>query len=335
MCKISVIVPVYYTGAYLEKCINSVLAQSFTDFEILLINDGSCNEDRALCDKLAQKNSCIRVFHNENCGLAYSRNFGVGKARGEYVFFLDSDDYLSNDAFYVLYKRAEETDSDITMAGFIYETEDGNKTYNCFKNAVLDNQALSKYLPELKEKNLIDTCVDKLYKRSFLESTGVKMPVGEIFEDTAFNLELLEYNPKIVSVDGCFYHYVQRMGSITKKFNPEKLDFLTKRYYQLLKVSPENKGYWDYYYIQSCFSAFIDLYLPNNFPKGFARQYIKARLDNELFESCAKNAFTPSFYQRTVCLVAKTGNVFIVALFSKLLCLLKYKFMVIFRKIKG
>lgn len=103
MPKISVIVPVYNTEKYLHRCVDSILAQTYTDFELLLIDDGSTDGSGAICDELAQKDSRVRVFHQENGGVTSARKLGVKKSRGDYIYFVDSDDSIYNNALDVIY----------------------------------------------------------------------------------------------------------------------------------------------------------------------------------------------------------------------------------------
>lgn len=329
MCKISVIVPVYNTEKYLGKCIQSVLCQDFCDFEVIIVDDGSNENCRNKCNLLLEKDNRIRVFHKENGGLSSARNFGLNMARGEYIFFLDSDDYLLQGAFTALFKKATAFSADITAAGYnlVY-----GKTVkpNGFKNVALNKENLQENLPILKEKNLLDTACGKLYKHSFLQETGVLFTQNEIYEDTEFNLELLKFNPVYVWCKECFYCYVQHKGSITKSFNENKLKTLEKRYFLLCEVSPQNKKHWDFLYIQWCFSAFCDLFLQ----KGKKRQYIKGVITKNLFGEAAQNSLANGFYKKIIKAVAKTKNTTLITIFCYLVYLLKYKAAKLFLKIR-
>jgi glycosyltransferase involved in cell wall biosynthesis len=124
MCKVSVIVPVFNTASYLECCINSILGQSFSDFELLLVDDGSTDDSGAICDEYAKKDKRIRVFHKENGGVSSARNLGLDNAKGEWVYFVDSDDEVLPDGFQTMMDGISE-DVDVVMAGFEKINENG------------------------------------------------------------------------------------------------------------------------------------------------------------------------------------------------------------------
>ena len=113
--KISVIVPVYNTEKYLKRCIDSILAQSYSDFELLLIDDGSTDASPAICDEYATNDSRVRVFHKPNGGVSSARNLGLDNARGEWIAFVDSDDWIESEMLYLFISKAEKTDSDIVF----------------------------------------------------------------------------------------------------------------------------------------------------------------------------------------------------------------------------
>ena len=118
MAQISVIVPVYNTEKYLHRCIDSILAQTYTDFELLLINDGSTDESGEICDEYAKKDSRIVVIHKVNEGVSIARNTGIKRSSSKYITFIDSDDYIANDMIEQLYIALHNTESDISVCNF-------------------------------------------------------------------------------------------------------------------------------------------------------------------------------------------------------------------------
>ena len=118
---ISIIVPVYNTEEYLDKCILSIMAQTYADFELLLIDDGSTDSSGSICDKYAAQDSRVRVFHKENGGVSRARNLGIDNSKGDYLLFLDSDDWLASDTFEILHRTLEREDADCVIFGF-YQT---------------------------------------------------------------------------------------------------------------------------------------------------------------------------------------------------------------------
>lgn len=149
MLRLSIIIPVYNIEIYLKECVDSVLSQTFKDFEILLIDDGSKDTSGKLCDEIALKDSRIRVFHKSNGGLSSARNYGIDRALGEYVIFLDSDDYwINKDILSLLVKKAESENLDVVRGEFVNVDAKGKQLYTpdlSEESLKLKNQILSSY----------------------------------------------------------------------------------------------------------------------------------------------------------------------------------------------
>ncbi|MFR2551722.1 MAG: glycosyltransferase [Clostridioides difficile] len=126
MPKISIIVPVYNVEKYLEKCVRSILAQTFTDFELILVDDGSLDSSGAMCDQFAEQDQRVKVIHKENGGLSDARNAGIELATGEYLGFVDSDDYIADDMYELLYTNIVKEDADLSICG-IYDVYEGKE----------------------------------------------------------------------------------------------------------------------------------------------------------------------------------------------------------------
>lgn len=126
---ISVIIPVYNAEKYLRRCIDSVLSQTFTDFELLLIDDGSKDKSGAICDEYAAKDSRVRVFHKENGGVSSARNMGLDNACGNYIAFVDADDWIDGNMYYEMFAAINESKSDIVCCDYLYEYENGDSSY--------------------------------------------------------------------------------------------------------------------------------------------------------------------------------------------------------------
>ena len=127
--KISVIVPVYNVEQYLPRCIDSILDQTFTDFELLLIDDGSKDKSGEICDNYAKKDSRIRVFHKENGGVSSARNLGLYNAKGKYIAFIDADDWVENEYLRIMYKHGEEECADIISSDFFLDNTEIQSLY--------------------------------------------------------------------------------------------------------------------------------------------------------------------------------------------------------------
>lgn len=322
MAKISVIIPVFNCGDNIEFCVNSIINQTFSNIEIIIINDGSTDATHKKCLNLSLKDSRIRYFSQENQGLAQTRNFGLSVANSDYICFIDSDDYIETNALDFMYKNAVNTDCDILVCGYFLQKKLSIKKINC-DDILIDNQNINKHLPMLKNLHLIDPVWNKMYKKSFLENSGVLMPKGEIFEDTFFNLTLLKFSPKIAVFNNCFYHYLTNIGSITRRYNPEKLDTLKSRATLLKSISIGIDSYCDYYYVKSIFSAFIDLFLVKK--SSEILKEISTEIGSEEFKNAAKNADYNSFFAKSIIRIAKTFNTKIIFSFCKICFYFKYK----------
>jgi len=237
---VSVIIPVYNVEKYLQRCVNSVLNQTYTDLEIILVDDGATDSSGALCDFLATLDERVKVYHKENGGLSDARNYGIEKANGEYLTFIDSDDYVENDYVETLVGDMEKHGVDIAIGGHrvVYDTRNIEKTDAC-EQVVLDKkQAL--------ERMLYDTISiaawSKLFRRAVLGD--IRFPVGRLYEDTATTYKFVLRADKISYTSKAIYNYAIRTDSITRKeYSAKKND--------IIKSSQEMSD--------ACLSAYPDL----------------------------------------------------------------------------
>ena len=222
---ISIIVPVYKVEKYLEKCVKSILNQTYTNLEIILVNDGSPDECGRLCDKLAKVDDRIKVFHKENGGLSDARNYGVERASGEYIGFVDSDDYIHENMYEKLYEAIKKSGTKISECGVtrVYK----NKLRPHYEGedyfSILDKQ---EYLEEyLENRRLYGSAWCKLIHKDLAKK--IKFPIGKIYEDAFYTLELLENVDKFTIISGNYYYYFIRENSITTRpFSSKDMDYI-------------------------------------------------------------------------------------------------------------
>lgn len=218
---VSVIIPVYKTEPYLEKCVRSVMAQSYSNLEIILVDDGSPDNCPEICDLLAAEDGRIKVIHKSNGGLSDARNCGMNICNGEYLSFVDSDDYIRKDAIKLLLQKALATDSDLVCGDYCSIDEAGN----------LIDHGLGYSNDVLGTEEAIDYFITKswgawgkLYKRAIHQ--GILFPVGKIHEDEAIMLRILSRCTKIALISDEIYCYLQRQNSITSKpYSKRKMDW--------------------------------------------------------------------------------------------------------------
>lgn len=217
-CLISLIVPVYNQEKYIERCLNSILVQTYQKFEVIIIDDGSNDKSAEICDKYGQKDKRFRIFHIKNAGVSNARNIGMKKARGEYITFLDSDDTLHREFLFTLLEHIKSTNCQIAISGFF---------------RVFDNSTKAEdLLPYTGIVNVLDE-FDYSYNYTFRHIWGAlynrKIIEGEEFatdlyvgEDSLFMSKMILKSPKICFVNKCLYNYFcleesSSHGIMTKK----------------------------------------------------------------------------------------------------------------------
>lgn len=222
--KISVIVPVYNVEKYLRRCIDSILAQTFTDFELLLIDDGSKDKSGEICDEYAQKDSRVRVFHKENGGVSSARNVGLDNAKGEWIAFVDSDDWLSAEYLYCFYSIIYVKDRvDLIIQSPIYMYQNGTIKTKKIPNRVYDGENMLKNF--INDGNLdLTEPHSKLFRLKLIQEEKIRFNEKVIVgEDGIFIACFLHYCKIIVSSKDVGYHYAKSDISIQNKFYaPEK-----------------------------------------------------------------------------------------------------------------
>lgn len=213
MPEISIIIPVYKVESYLEKCINSVIAQTFTDIEIILVDDGSPDRCPEICDKYAVVDKRIVVIHKENGGLSSARNAGLEVAQGRYIGFVDSDDFIHPKMYEVLLELLLCTNSDFVQCGtYKFCEEDNISAVVEGEYRLLDRaEFLDNFSPN--NKYIITGSVwNKLFKKEIFEN--IRFPVGQLFEDSHIKVHVLELSQKVCIYSGELYFYRQNPYSI-------------------------------------------------------------------------------------------------------------------------
>ena len=212
--KVSVIIPVYNTASLLARCLESVAKQSLRDIEIICVDDGSTDGSGAMLDSWAVTEGRMRVIHQANGRQGKARNAGMAIATGEYIGFIDSDDYIPADYFERLYEAACEADADIAMCGIVKEKRSGNRTVIAFKEltsaeSIEEKLRLAKCPPEFHP-------VNKLYRREMLRRIDLRFMEGVQYEDVLFVTRALCESHRLVVLPGLYYRYVLNPTSTVK-----------------------------------------------------------------------------------------------------------------------
>ena len=221
---ISVIVPVYNVETYLEECLDSIQNQTYTDFEVLLVNDGSTDGSQAICERYCKENRRFHLLNQENQGLSAARNTGVAASRGEFIVFVDSDDMILANYLETLMHYMRE-DVDIVESQFTVSNEEF--LAKSFKEPSIIFEGNSQEAVKIFTKHVLNVnAVTKLYRRSIVEA--VPYIDGVIFEDVYCGIGMLKYIRKIIKIDYKGYYYRQRQASIMHRtFTPKNLDIFT------------------------------------------------------------------------------------------------------------
>lgn len=345
---ISIIMPVYKSEDYLQMSVESVLRQTFTDFELLLVDDQSPDNSGAICDEYAQKDNRVKVLHlAENGGAGNARNEAMKVITGKYLCFIDADDYVDEDMLQKLAEAVAEFPAKVVVFGLVeeYLTKDGDpissqavcyneskilKTQQEVRNEILDLEAIDFY----------GYPCNKMYDVEYLRSTGANFPKMKFNEDIIFNIDFF------MDVDSCIileiapYHYLKRSGSTTGSFIPTyfedimvKIDRLYDQFKYWNMLTDENLNFIAFRYVRYMFSA-----LERNFDKRSnmtakqRKEFLRKEFNSERFHRFENYLYGGGIIG-IMAKIYKTKSVFLCLTFAKLISLVKKYFPSVFRKI--
>lgn len=294
MPKVSIIVPVYNTEKYLDKCLTSLVKQTLNDIEILVINDGSPDNSERIIKKYEEKYpEIVKYYLKPNGGLSDARNYGIEKATGDYIGFVDSDDYVEKDMFEKLYNKAILGDFDVVAADLYMVYEDNSN------REVISSCIYEDYIDKNKIKELMTyvypTAWNKIYRKELLKHIRFKKNIW--FEDVEFMLRLFPSINKIGVVKDPLYNYLQRENSITYTFNNKLYDFIDNmegviQYYKQNNLYEKYKEELEYLYVRYAFATFMKRLAKakdrNVYKQGY--QYAKTKV-SEYFPNYKNNKY--------------------------------------------
>ena len=223
---VSIIIPVYNVEPYLPRCVESILAQTYTDWELILVDDGSPDRCPEMCDAYAASDKRIKVIHKVNGGLSDARNHGLDAATGDYILFVDSDDYIHPHMLQTMTRLAKEKDADIVQCSYIrgasnsFPTIEEKALYHLFDNKTIFSST--------KQHTIL--CA-KLYRRILWD--GLRMPIGKVHEDDFTTWKLYYRSQRTVTTDTPYYYYYKNprgiMASEARRFNPVLVEAYDER----------------------------------------------------------------------------------------------------------
>lgn len=232
---ISIIVPVYNGEKCIEQCIKSILNQNYIDFELLIVDDGSTDGTGAICDKYEKYDNRIKVFHIKNGGVSHARNYGLAKAKGNYIQFIDSDDYIAKDYSKAMIEKIREFNADLVITNYcvVSDLKKEITNYEINEGIYSPKQIVEKLF---QTNTLLNSPVNKLYKRNLIKKTfDETISLGE---DLLFNMNYLEQADKIYFVTQSLYFYIRNDASLTNTYKQQS--FYDLNY--LLELSSQYVG---------------------------------------------------------------------------------------------
>ena len=268
-CKVSIIVPVYNVEKYLRKCLDSLINQTLKDIEIIIVDDGSTDSSPDIIAEFAQKDSRIKTIRQKNSKLGATRNNGMKLATGEYLGFVDSDDYVDENFFEELYLTAINSQADIVAANILKHKPKYNK-YNLHYKKTLQTADIQKKIKLCSDTtNRFFSCWNKIYKRELITKYNLEFTVNRIHEDVIFSTKALYYSNILAVTPNTTYHYMQNPNSIcnTKKGNNAKGVDKIYNYKQMqifakdhdIKL-PERMNYYNSYWSSPIIKSYVGYY---------------------------------------------------------------------------
>mgnify|MGYP004508460713 FL=1 len=228
--RFSIILPVYNVEKYLEECVKSILSQTFNDYEIILVDDGSADSSPLICDRLAKSDKRIRVIHKKNGGAADCRNVGLDNAGGEYVIFIDSDDFVLSENFLNDIDKALFENTDMVLYKYCKYFDDTKHMAECtfsYENAIKEKDYSDKILSLVKSDAFFGMAWIRAIKRSFLTDNQISFETGLTGEDMDWNYKLMIKAAEIGLIDTPYIAYRQRSNSVTSSYKEKNLaDFV-------------------------------------------------------------------------------------------------------------
>ena len=346
--KISIIMPVYKVEEYVGKAIESILAQTFRDWEFLIVDDGTPDRSGEICDEYAKKDSRITVFHTENGGAPAARNYAIERAKGKYFYFMDSDDWAEPEMLSDMYALAERDNAQLVVAGFFIDTYYSDTEYRT--DNLLVDAAVYKNADEFRQnahklfdKNLLYTPWNKLYRTDYIMENNIRYS-KTLWDDFPFNLDVIRNIERVTVTDKQYYHFIRkRAESETAAYRPNMYEKREEEH-GWMEALYENWGVKnsdaDEFVARRYIERFIGCVENLTNPKCTLktkekRAEIKKMLKNKRVKWALKTAKPRSRYMKIMLIPIKMGNVTLTLLEGKAITLVKCRSTKLFAKLKA
>lgn len=315
---ITIIVPIYQSEKTLNKCIDSILNQSYTNIEIILVNDGSSDKSGAICDEFASKDNRIKVIHKENSGVSSARNVGLDNAKGDFIQFVDSDDWLDKDACSILLKEIKDQKVDLVICG-LNITKNGKliRTPHLSRN----NVSPSNHFDDLKFiYPIFASPCNKLYKREMIGRFNESLSAGE---DLLFNFDYIRNTNSVQTIESCLYNVsLDNQGSLNRRFRENQLDLLLNLEEEKRKFCVSQYGdKFDQHFINNSIILSTHGYLRKIVklkPRGISLSIIKKYSNHQIIKPAAQNAKLANSDKRFFNYLLKNKNIYGMYVFFRL-----------------
>lgn len=349
--KVSIIVPVYNVEKFLRKAIDSLLEQTYSNIEIILIDDGSTDDSGKIIDEYADIDNRIISIHKENSGVSETRNMGLEIASGKYITFIDSDDYIeSNYIESAINQFRKYRGLDIVTTGFFSEVEEENDN----KNSVTKFKFQEKLYKSRKEilndfillwdSSIMYNIWNKVYLKSIIDENNIKFKMQDFGEDVEFNKDYLKYVNKMYNLENCYYHYIrERKGATTNKYKSDMFEIRLQEYHSFNSYF-EKCGIVKEKYIEFSARRYIERTLgciENIFVKeckmSFREKYnyIKNIINKKETIECLKVINPKSKKVKIMIIPYKLKLIIITLILGKALNIVKTMFPAMFNKLKN
>lgn len=292
---VSIIVPVYNTAQHINKCVQSILEQTYQNIEIILVDDGSTDGSAQRCNNLAQENKKIKVYHLKNGGSSHARNYGIEKSHGSYISFIDSDDYISKNMIEILVSGCIKHNAEIGYGNIVRENISGHKKTQ--KSHMVPQQIISTQDALLLLLSSGTSACDKIYQKKLFKN--LRFPEDKLYEDIYVTPKLISMSRRIYVNQEAKYYYVQRETSkVHSTFKPQRMDYIyaSKWLYSfVVKKYPELTEAAECFHILSVTTLLSDIYpMRKKFPREYKatirelRNYSESYMGNRYISRAKK-----------------------------------------------
>ena len=345
----SIIIPIYNCEKYLDRCIISVLEQSYDNFELILLNDGSIDESLKICKEYAKKDKRIIVIDKKNSGVSDTRNEGIKHSKGKYICFLDSDDFIDKDYLKVS-KSLLNKYPNVQLLNFGFFSEvatknDGIKTSDAINTDFMhlkNKEEIRSHLIQLWDTHMLYNIWNKIYLKDIIINNKILFPNTYFGEDMEFNKHYLDYTNALINSDKCFYHYIrEREGSVTKKYKDDIFKIRKNEFYSFNEYFEKNGLIKKEYYEFSC-RRFIERVLgciENVFCSKYSLKekykIIKNIVNDETTRETVKYAKPKSKKMKIALLPLKYRLVVVTMINGKIFHIVKHNFPSVFNSLKN